>query len=293
MSKNRFSVYLVAGIAFSIGMLLPSHACAQENMDPETGLPRQLAPGECADLSALRRLVSAVIVSCDKQDYAEVSMPLNPDAQGNPREKTIRGAYEFRSYQIAEQQVQAQAFDTLTQLLDSGGYKIKYSSNPGMITGRKENTWIMVQVKGEYYDVTVVRAKEEPWTPVKSAQEISQEMDARNHVALYGIVFSPDNQFVVEQNSRMLFEALTYLKANPGLTFEVESHKVSSNESAEADLEITKKRAKAVVDWFQAHGVPAGRLQAKGSGRNNPVTENDTPLEIFRNERIELAKIAP
>lgn len=293
MSKNRFSINLIAGIAFSIVILLPSKCWAQEDTDPQTGLPRQIAPGECLDIPVPRKLVSAVIVSCDKQDSAEVTMPLNPDAQGNAREKTVRGAYESREYQIGEEQVRDEAFDTLTQSLDSSGFIIKYSSNPSIITGRKENTWVLVQIKGEYYDVAVVRAKEEPWTPVKNAQEISQEMEAHKRVGIYGVAFSPDNQTVVEQNSRILGEVLAYLKANPSLTVTVESHKASNSGSAEEDLEITKRRAKAVVDCLVAHGIAAERLQAKAFGRNKPIGENDTPLEIFRNDRIELAKTSP
>jgi len=68
---------------------------------------------------------------------------------------------------------------------------------------------------------------------------------------------------------------------------------MSGNGNAQDDQEITRKRAKAVVDWLQAHGIVAGRLHPKALGRNKPITENDTPLEVQRNERIELAKTAP
>jgi len=80
------------------------------------------------------------------------------------------------------------------------------------------------------------------------------------------------------------------LKENPNLGIIVESHKFSTNGNAENDLEITKKRANAVVDWLVAHGVTAGRLQSKALGRTKPLTENDTPIEIQRNERIALSK---
>lgn len=290
MGANRFSMSLVIGVAFSIVLFVPSLCRAQEDMDPQTGLPRQAAPGECADLPVPRRLVSAVIVSCDKQDSAEVTMPVNPDAEGNSREKTLRGAYEFRQYQIGEQQMQEQAFDTLTQSFDSAGFKIKFSSIGGTITGRKEDTWILVKISGEYYDVTVVRVKETPWAPVRNAQEISREMEAHKRVAIYGAIFSPDNRAVVVEYSGILGEVLAYLNANPSSTFIVESHKMSNSGSAEDDLEITKKRAKAVVECMEAHGVAAGRLQPKALGRSEPITENDTPLEIQRNERIELAR---
>jgi len=140
--------------------------------------------------------------------------------------------------------------------------------------------------------VSVVRAKEEPWTPVKDAEEISLEMQTHSRVAIYGIAFSPDNQAVNEEDSKILAEVLKYLKENPSLAVIVESHKFSTNGRAEDDLEITKKRGNAVVDWLEAHGISAGRLQSKALGRTNPLTENDTPIEIQRNERIALAKAA-
>jgi len=174
------------------------------------------------------------------------------------------------------------------------GFIVKYSANPSIITARKGDTWIRINVGGEFYDVSVVRVKEEPWTPpFKGAQEISREMDTNVRVAIYGIEFSPDNQAVLAENSKILGEVLTYLKMNPGLTIEVESHKMSNNGNARDDQEITRKRAKAVIDWLVAHGIALACLQPKALGHNKPITENDTPLEVQRNERIELAKTAP
>lgn len=118
-------------------------------------------------------------------------------------------------------------------------------------------------------------------------------METHNRVAIYGIEFSPDNQAVVEENSKILGEVLMYLKGNSGLTIDVESYKSSINGSAEDDQEITRKRAQAVAGWLETHGIAAVRLQPKAFGRNKPITENDTPMEVQRNERIELAKTAP
>jgi outer membrane protein OmpA-like peptidoglycan-associated protein len=292
MGLRCFPKILIAGIVLASAVLLPALCLAQEEMDPANGEPNVNSAG-CADLTALSKLPSSVIVSCDNQNIAEVTMPLNPDAQGNGREKSIRGAYEFREYQILERDQQEQAFDTLTRLLGIAGFTVKFSSSPSTITGRNQDTWILVKVSGEYYDVSVVRSTEDPWTPVKNAQEISREMETHKRVAIYGIEFSPDNQAVVEENSKILGEVLTYLKGNSGLAIDVESYKTSINGSAEDDQEITRKRAKAVAGWLEAHGIAAGRLQPKAFGRNKPITENDTPMEVQRNERIELAKTAP
>ena len=115
---------------------------------------------------------------------------------------------------------------------------------------------------------------------------------AHSRAAIYGIEFSQDNQAINQEDPQILIEVLKYLKENPNLAVAVESHKFSTNGKAEDDLEITRKRATVVVDWLVAHGIAAGRLQAKALGRTKPATENDTAIEIQQNERIVLAKAA-
>lgn len=216
-------------------------------------------------------------------------MPLKPDARGNAREKTVRGAYEFREYQILQGDQQEQAFDNLMQLLPISGFNIKFSSSPSTITGCKDGAWVLVNVSGDFYNVKVVHLNEDPWNPIVDAPGILREMEARHRAAIYGITFTPDSQAIVEQRSPILAEVLKFLQANPGLTFRVESHNMSSDGTSENDQEITRKRANAVATWLEAHGITRGHLQSLALGRSKPLTDNDTPSEIRRNERIELA----
>jgi outer membrane protein OmpA-like peptidoglycan-associated protein len=286
MAAHRFSISLVLGIAL-IGLLQVPARCLAQASEPRVDV------AGCANLTAFPRLVPSVVVSCRRDDSTEVAMPLKPDGRGIAREKSVRGIYEFREYQITETGHQEYAFENLMQLAAMAGYKVKYSEAPSTITARNGDTWALVKISGDYYDVSVVWAKENPWTPIQNAQEISREMEAHKHAAIYGIMFSPDNQAIVEDSSKILGEVLMYLKGNPGVNIAVESHKMSDNGNAEDDQEITKNRAKAVVNWLQARGIAAVRLQPRAIGRNKPITENDTPLEILKNERIELVKAAP
>jgi outer membrane protein OmpA-like peptidoglycan-associated protein len=283
--RKRFSPAFVLGIALTCSIHLPAPCLAQQselNAD---------ASG-CPNLAIFPKLAGSVVVSCQNADSVEVTMPLKPDSQGFAREKSVRGVYEYREYQIAQSD-QEHAFDNLIQLAPMAGFTVKYSSSPSTITARNGDTWVLINVSGEFYNVSVVRAKEEPWAPpFKNAQEISQEMDAHSRVAIYGIEFSPGNQAISESDSKILTEVLKYLQENTNLAVIVESHKFSTDGKAEDDLEITRKRASAVVDWLVAHGIAAGRLQSKALGRTKPVTENDTPIEIQRNDRITLAKAA-
>jgi flagellar motor protein MotB len=292
MGADRFPKAFIVGAVFAAAILLPARCLAQGDSDAQTD---ESGPGNsgCADLSALSRLPESVIVSCEKADSVDVTMPLKPDAQGNAREKPLRGAYEFREYQILNADEQEHAFDNLTRLLGIAGFTVQYSSSPSTITAQNQDTWILIEINGESYDVRVVHPAERSWTPVHDAQEISREMQAHGRVGIYGIEFSPDNRAVIEEHSKILGQVLSYLQVNSGVAVDVESHKMSASGNADEDLEITRQRAQAVVAWLAAHGIAAGRLEPKAFGRNKPITENDTPSGLKRNERIELAKTAP
>lgn len=285
MAAHPFSSALVLGIAITCSILLPAPCLAQGSE------PNADAAG-CPNLPIFPNLGASVVVSCRREDSVAVTMPLKPDAQGFAREKSVRGIYEFREYQITRADQQERAFENLMQWAPMAGLIVKYSMSPSTITARNGDTWVLINLSGDFYNVSVVQAKEEPWAPVKDTEGISQEMQTHARAAIYGIEFSPDNQAINESDSKILPEVLKYLKQNPSLPVSVESHKFSTHGTAESDLEITRNRANAVVDWLVAHGITAGRLQSKALGRSKPVTENDTAIEIQRNERIVLAKAA-
>ena len=58
-----------------------------------------------------------------------------------------------------------------------------------------------------------------------------------------------------------------------------------------ANQTLSDARAKSVVAWLVAHGVPAARLTAKGFGQTNPVADNATADGRTKNRRVELHKL--
>src|SRR5262249_1232919 len=211
------------------------------------------------------------------------TMPLTPNDRGAAREKSVRGFYEYREYHISAQQAE-HAYDDLLRLIPMGGFLVKYALSPSTITARNADTWALININGDYYNLSVVRETPEPWAPVKTSQEIAQELQSHNRVDIYGIQFSAESQAIQERQSPILNEVLQYLKQNGNVVLNIESHKVSSNGNTQSDLDITTARAKAVVAWLVAHGISPARLQPKPCGRTHPITENDTPPEIAKNE---------
>jgi outer membrane protein OmpA-like peptidoglycan-associated protein len=234
----------------------------------------------------------SLVQSCQKGDSVEITLPLKPDANGLAQEKRVRGAYEFREYQIPEQD-REYAFDSLMNLIPMAGFAVKYSIKPSVITARKGDSWMLINVSGESYNVSVVVPPEESWTPVKTAEEIAREMKAHGRVDIYGVEFSPKDQSIQESHLAILSETLKYLKANSDVSVLIESHKISTSGTPEDDSEITRERANSVMDWLIAHGVARTRLQPRPCGRDNPIADNESPSGAQRNERIVLVKANP
>lgn len=245
----------------------------------------------CSRLEELMPLPTAKVVSCQKGDSVEISLPLQPDANGALKEKKVRGAYQFREYQVGEIE-EPSAFDHLLAALPMAGFRVKYSNKPSTITARKDDIWILIHVSDDLYNVSVIREIPDNWRTVQTAEEIASEIQAHGRVDIYGIEFSPSDQSIVESTSKILSQVLKYLKQNPDVSIIIESDKVSPTGTPEDDAEITRERANAVMDWLVAHGVPKSRVQPLPAGRNNPITDNESPAEIQRNERIVLIKAA-
>jgi outer membrane protein OmpA-like peptidoglycan-associated protein len=232
-----------------------------------------------------------IVVSCEKAaDPVEVTFPLKPDEQGRSQQKSVRGLYESRGYRNPRAEQQDAMFDNLMQLAPMAGFAVLYSERPSVITARSGQIWVLINVGDDSYNISVVRDSQKSCAPVNNAEEIAREMEARDHVPIYGIQFSPENQIIEEKSSESLKAVLKYIGQNPARSLVIESHKVSTKGTEEDDFEITRQRANAVVGWLVGHGVPADLLQVKPFGRKQPLTGNDTPAEIQCNERIELSK---
>lgn len=287
----RLSLSFTIALACAYVLALPAACWAQQT----DGAPHQsYGPRDesgCPPLTILWPTAGATVLSCQHGDSVEVTLPLKPDAQGYAQQKRVRGAYEFREYKV-QQSMQDSVFDNMLSELPRAGFKIKYSSKPSTITARKEEMWVLVNISDGFYNVSLVKEPPEVWASAKTAADISREMEVHNRVDIYGIQFSPDDQSVLEKESQILFEILKYLKQNPDLYMVIESHKWSTEGPSEKDGEITRERANAVMDWLIAHGVPRSHVRPLPAGRNHPITENATPSEIQRNERIILAKAA-
>lgn len=113
------------------------------------------------------------------------------------------------------------------------------------------------------------------------------KVDARGCWVLTDIKFDSNKADIKPQYMDELDNAITVLKNNPGIKIVIEGHTDSAG-SDEANLQLSERRARAVMDYMVGKGIDSGRLTAKGHGESRPVAENNTAKGKARNRRIEL-----
>jgi outer membrane protein OmpA-like peptidoglycan-associated protein len=84
------------------------------------------------------------------------------------------------------------------------------------------------------------------------------------------------------------------LSGLPGLRFEVGGH-CDDRGSDEFNMQLSLKRAQAVVDYLVGHfpGVARAQLTARGFGRTRPITSGTDDASLAQNRRVEFVVLNP
>ncbi len=104
---------------------------------------------------------------------------------------------------------------------------------------------------------------------------------------LKGVNFDNNKDTLRPDAAAILDDAVATLKRYPALKVEIAGHTDSANSDA-YNLDLSQRRAKAVLEYFVGHGVEADRLSAKGYGEAEPIADNGTADGRFKNRRVEL-----
>jgi len=107
---------------------------------------------------------------------------------------------------------------------------------------------------------------------------------------LQGVNFDNNRDALRPDAAAILDEAVATLKRYPGLKVEVAGHTDSRNSDA-YNLDLSQRRAEAVLNYFVSQGVEADRLSAKGYGEAEPIADNGTQDGRFKNRRVELRSL--
>ena len=119
------------------------------------------------------------------------------------------------------------------------------------------------------------------------AEGLCERLARRGSEIAYGIRFAHDSAELAPASTGTLSQILAVLKANPGVRLRIEGH-TDATGGERYNLALSQRRAEAVRAWLAAHGIAAGRLEARGFGESRPVADNATPQGRALNRRVEI-----
>jgi outer membrane protein OmpA-like peptidoglycan-associated protein len=119
--------------------------------------------------------------------------------------------------------------------------------------------------------------------PKKSLVELGKD-----EIKVKGTIHFKKNGATLDPNSmQLLDEVIDLLARNPQIKrLRVEGH-TDNTGKAEANLQLSKDRAKAVMDYLLSHGVAASRLDSEGFGQTKPLVPNIGARNKAKNRRVE------
>ncbi len=121
------------------------------------------------------------------------------------------------------------------------------------------------------------------------ADAMARALAAEGRVALYGILFDFDSAGIKPESRPTLDEIAKFLKADPSISVVVTGH-TDAKGAFDYNVDLSRRRAAAVVEDLKRQGIAAARLTPFGAGMASPVAPNEDEAGRARNRRVELVK---
>jgi len=122
------------------------------------------------------------------------------------------------------------------------------------------------------------------------ATGLEARMKGSGHAILYGIRFRSDSAELGSESNATLLQIAALMKSQPQLRIGVEGFTDSTNTDA-YNVDLSRRRAQAVLAWLTQQGISSARLTAQGFGKSRPVADNATPQGRALNRRVEIVAL--
>jgi outer membrane protein OmpA-like peptidoglycan-associated protein/outer membrane protein assembly factor BamD (BamD/ComL family) len=116
-------------------------------------------------------------------------------------------------------------------------------------------------------------------------------IEAGGRVVLKNIFFDVDKYTLKPESKIELDKLAGFLKTNPTITIELSGH-TDNTGLKQKNLDLSKNRARAVMDYLIEQGIPAARLSSKGYADTQPIADNKTEAGRQKNRRTEFKIIS-
>lgn len=141
---------------------------------------------------------------------------------------------------------------------------------------------------GYYYVDNIVVRKEKPILPVPIKEDDLSlaKLEEGATIRLNNIFFETDESELLPRSYTELKKLLTIMDDNPEMIIEIQGHTDNRGDDV-YNLDLSSRRAKAVVDYLIENGIEEPRLRHQGYGRSQPAATNATKEGRQSNRRVE------
>ena len=105
-------------------------------------------------------------------------------------------------------------------------------------------------------------------------------------VVLKNILFESGKSVLTAGSYTELDHLLTIMNENAQMKIEISGH-TDKTGSEPLNSKLSEARAKAVVDYLVKKGIDRTRMEFKGFGSLQPISDNSTPAGRAKNRRVE------
>ena len=109
-------------------------------------------------------------------------------------------------------------------------------------------------------------------------------------IRLNEVNFATSSDILNGMSMDILDELVTFLKLKPTMTIEIHGHTDNRGE-VNKNIDLSKRRAKSVMEFLIYNGIDASRLSSKGYGPNKPKASNSTKKGRAINRRVEFVVV--
>lgn len=139
-----------------------------------------------------------------------------------------------------------------------------------------------------YYIDDVLLKKTEPFVqvPIEEDDLCCISVEEGKIIQLKNIFFDTDKAELLPRSYVELNKLLTLMQENPTMVIEIRGHTDSQGEH-DYNIYLSRKRAKAVVEFLNQNGINRSRTRYKGYGNTQPIATNQTEEGRQKNRRVE------
>lgn len=121
--------------------------------------------------------------------------------------------------------------------------------------------------------------------PMPTTTEVQRSID--DLIAGRVVEFESGSDRLTENGRTLVDELAELLERFPDARIEIAGH-TDGQGRAQANLELSQRRAEAVRSRMISRGIAESRLTARGYGEERPIADNETAEGRFKNRRVEL-----